>query len=194
MTTPRMGFVGSRHLTGGRTLTKRFKVKADTNNAFGINDPVFLNSDGTVSPVTAAVSGNFAGIIQSLYRTNTANEAIPLTFNQPSTGQYLVTAQAGFVDVIIDANQLFVASLDVSASAGLIGSTVHVTAAPPDSATGVSRYGLKGSTIGTDAERPFKIVGLAPSEIISGRWGDKPANTGVEVKLNSTAFSQTTGV
>lgn len=194
MATPKNGFVPCRSLTGTRPLTKTFKVKADANNAFGIGDPVFYNNDGTVSPVTAAVSGNFAGVITAVYKTNSANEKIALTFNQPSTGPYLVTGQAGFADVIIDSNKTFVAQIDVSASAGLIGNTVHVSAGAPNNATGISTYSLKGSTLGTDAERPFKIIGIAPAEQITGKWSDKPANSGVEVKLVSTVFSQTTGV
>lgn len=194
MATPKNGFVGCRHLTGGRTNTKLFKVNNDANNAFAIGDAVFQTANGVISPVSGAVSANYCGVIQALYKTNNANELIPLTFNQPSAGPYLVTGQAGFAQVIIDPEQTFVAQLDVSASAGLIGNTIDVSASPPDAATGISRHNLRGASLGTDSGRMFKVIGIAPSEMLTGRWGDKPAGTGVEVKLNNTTWNVTTGV
>lgn len=193
MATPRNGFVASRHLSGGRASLKTYPVKADANNAFAIGDPVVLRSDGTVAPVTAAVSANFLGVIQGLYRTNSANERIELTFNQPSTGNYLVTGQAGFAQVNVDPDQLYIVQLDVTASVGLVGNTVHVSAAAPAS-TGISRYSLAGTTLGTDAERPFKIIGIAPTELINKLGGDFAPGSGVEVKLNGGSFRSTTGV
>lgn len=194
MATPAQGFIPCRHLTGGRTVTKKFKVQADGNNYFAVGDAVFETALGTVSTVSAAVSSNYAGVVVACYKTNSANEFIPLTFNQPSGGPYLTTSQAGFVDVIIDPNRTFIARIDVSASAGLIGNTVDASAVQPDTATGVSRMSLRGASLGTDSGRMFKIIGLAPAEQTTGRWGDKAAGTGVEVKLNNTVWNSTTGV
>lgn len=195
MATPRNGFVASRTLTGKNPVLRMFKVKVDATNAYFQGDPVALDANGFAVIVTAAVSANYLGVIHSLYG-DPGNDFDPpraLTFNQPTRGPYLVTGASGFALVNVDTEQLYVVQLDVTASSGLIGATVHVSAGAPNTAAGISGFCLKGSTIGTDAERPFKIVGIAPGEQTTGR-GDKAAGSGVEVKLNSSIFSVTTGV
>jgi len=194
MAFPRCGFVASRHLTGQKPVLKQFEVEAGANNAFFIGDPVVLTAAGKIIPVTAAASANFSGVIAAVYgKINDYDPPRPLTFSHPTNGPYLTTGQSGFALVNVDPNQLYIAQLDVTASIGLIGATIGISAGTPNTAVGRSGYNLKGSTVGTDAERPFKIVGLAPSELITGR-GDKPAGCGIEVKPNLSSLTNTTGV
>lgn len=195
MATPRNGFVASRTMTGKNPVLRMFKVKVDATNAYFIGDPVALDANGFAVIATASVTSNFLGVIHSCYG-DPGNDFDPprqLTFNQPTRGPYIVTGASGFALVNIDTEQLYVVQLDVTASSGLIGATVHVSAGTPNTAAGISGFNLRGASIGTGATNPFMIVGIAPGEQITGR-GDKAAGSGVEVKLNGNVFSGTTGV
>lgn len=189
----RNGFQPVSTLGGGQTFTQLVRVNAGANNEFFIGDPVYLTS-GKLSPVTAS-SSNYVGIIHAVYGLSTdGNKPKPLTFNQPSRGPYLTSAQEGYALVCFDSNQTYIVQIDVSASAGLIGKTINVSAGAPNKAAGISGYNLKGSTLGVSADNPFKIVGLAPTELVNGYGRDLPAGGAVLVKMNSTVFSQTAGV
>ena len=190
----RNGFVPYRSLGGGNTLLNLQRVNAGANNAFFINDAVYETS-GKLSTVTAS-AGNYVGVIHALYSLSSTdgNKPKPLTFNQPGSGPYLVTAQEGYAAVCYDPLQTYIAQIDVSASAGLVGKTINVSAGAPNTRAGISGMNLKGSTLSTSADNPFKIVGLAPTELVNGYGRDFPAGSAVEVKLNFTVFSQTTGV
>ena len=190
----RNGFMPYRSLGGGQTLLNLVPVNAGSNNEFFIGDPVYLTS-GKLTPVTAS-AGNYVGVIHQLYSKSTTdgNKPKPLTFNQPGRGPYLVSAQEGYASVCFDPNQTYLAQIDVSASAGLIGKTINVSAGAPNKQAGISGYNLKGATLPTSADNPFKIVGLAPTELVNGYGRDFPAGAAVEVKLNFTVFSQTAGV
>lgn len=189
----RNGFQPVSTLGGGQTFTQLVRVNAGANNAFFIGDPVYLVS-GKLTPVTAS-AGNYVGVIHAVYGlSGDGNKPKPLTFNQPTRGPYLVTAQEGYAQVCFDSNQTYIAQLDVSASAGLIGKTVNVSAGAPNTAAGISGYNLKGTTLSTSADNPFKIVGIAPTELVAGYGRDLPAGSAVLVKMNFNVFSQTAGV
>lgn len=182
------GFQAINSMTGERPVLQTFPVFVNSNHAYFINDPVYLMNTGQVHPVTAAVSAGFAGVIQSLYTSDADGRPRPLTFNQPATGgPFLASGATGFAKVNISPNQLYVAQIDVTASVGLIGNTVHISAAGGDRPSGVSRYNLAGATLGTDAERPFKIVRIFEGER-NTNTGDIAAGGGVVVKLQNSVF------
>lgn len=186
------GFEASRSLTGTRAVVRRFEVATAANNAFYINQAVGLNTAGLVIPATAAATP--LGVVQQLKEKRSDGGERPATHSQPTQGPCLVTGQAGFAYVNVDPNQLYIGRLDVSASAGIIGQNVDTSvAARGNNNTGISTDSLAGSTLSTSADLTFKIVGIAPAEDLDLTGGDKAAGTGVEVKMNFTAFSQTTG-
>jgi len=193
MTFPSRGFMPTRTLTGKRPILREYSVFVNSNHAYYIGDLVYLRNDGTVAVATAAVSANFLGVIQSCLKSRNGRPA-PLTFNQPTRGPFLTSGESGFVRVNVDPEQLYAGRIDVSASAGLIGNTVHVSGAQlGNTRTGLSGMSLAGATLGTDAERPFKVVGITAAEEALAT-GDFAAGTGVEVKLNNGIFNTTTGV
>lgn len=188
----RNGFVGWGSITGGNTVLQTVRVNAGANNAFFMGDLVCLSS-GKVTQATAS-STNYFGIVHAVMKLSSdGNKPAPLTFNQPTRGPYLATAQEGYALVCTDPFATYIAQIDVSASAGLVGKTINVSAGAPNTAAGISGYNLKGSTIGVSADNPFKIVGLAPTELLSG-YSDKAAGSAVTVKMNFNVFSQTAGV
>lgn len=193
MAFPRKGFVAS-NTFGDKPTLQMFEVEAGATSAYFINDPVSLNSLGKLILVTACVNSNYAGVIESLYsKVNDIDPPRPLTFNQPTRGPYLTTGQSGFAYVNVNPRQIYIAQLDVTASTGLIGQTCHVSAGPPNTAAGISGFNLRGTSLSTSADNAFKIVGLAPNELNSGR-GDKAAGSGVMVIFTSTIWSQAAGV
>lgn len=195
MATPRQGFKATRTLNGTNPVLRRFNVNVDANHTYRINDPVVLNASGEVELCTAATSANFLGVIQAVGTIDQTGTFQQLTFNQPNRGPFLTSGQTGVALVNVDPHQIYVAQIDVSASAGIIGNTVHVSAGPGNDVAGISGFNLAGATLGTDAERPFKIVGIAPSEFVgTNRNGDFPAGSGVEVQLNASIFNTSTGV
>jgi hypothetical protein len=193
MATPRNGFIRSRSL-GTNTVLRRFPVFVDAKMAYFPGDPVELRSTGEVALVTASSSGNFIGVIDSVGIQGANGEFAPLTFNQPTRGPFLATSQTGLALVNTDPNQLYIAQLDVTASVGLVGSNIAVSAGVPNTQAGVSGYNLAGASLGKSDGAPFRIVGIAPTELING-YGDKPAGCGVEVKPNLTtnAFNNSGG-
>lgn len=193
MSFPQVGFRPVKSLVGTKPTLQEFPVFVNTNHAYFAGDLVYLRSDGAVAVATAAVSANFLGVIQACFKS-VNGRAAPLTFSQPNAGPYLTSGTAGFVLVNVDPNQLYEASIDVSASAGLVGNTVHVSGSQlGNTRTGISKMSLAGATLGTDAERPFKIVGIAADEKALST-GDLPAGSGVLVKINNGIFNVTTGV
>lgn len=193
MAYPRRGFVAAQTL-GDECILRQFEVEANATIAYFIGDATALNASGKLITVTACVNANYAGVIQGLFaKINDVDPPRPLTFNQPTGGPYLTTGQSGFALVNVNPNQVYVAQLDVTASTGLIGQTVHVSSGTPNTRAGISGQNLRGTSLSTSADNAFKIVGLAPNELNSGR-GDKPAGSGVLVKFTSTIWSQAAGI
>ena len=182
------GLTASRSLSGGDPVLITLPVFIDAKMAYFIGDPVELRAGGWAALVTAAVETAPLGVVQSVYGIDADGNPKPLTFNQPNNGVYLSTGVTGFVKVNVTPSQLYVCQIDVSASAGLVGKTVHVSAGAPNTRAGISGYNLAGATIGVSSNKPFQIVGIAPNELIAGR-GDKAAGSAVEVRCNGTIFS-----
>lgn len=196
MATPRNGFIRSRTLSGKRPVLRQFKVNVDTNSAYYAGDPVVLLSNGTVALCTASSSTNFCGVIESLGTISPTGKFQALTFNQPTRGPYLTSGQTGYALVNVDPETCYIVQIDVTASTGIIGNTISVSAGSPNARAGVSGFNLRGASLGTAAENPFRIVGIAPTELIGGYDKDYPAGSGVEVIPNmpGSAFYKSTGV
>ncbi len=183
------GFVGARSLNGGADVLVTKGVTVTSNTMYFIGDPVELKSTGLVDVVSAA-SPNIFGIIQGIFKSNSSGQPAPLTFNLPSTGLYLQSGQAGFVSVATDPQKTYLVTIDVTASAALIGANAFVSAGTPVTAAGRSGFSLKKATT-TSADGQFQIVGLAPTDLINGyasEYGDANGKGVVEVKINSAAF------
>lgn len=182
------GFVPSRSLSGGDPVLRTIPVFIDAKMAYYPGDLVELRAGGWAALVTAAVETAPLGIVHSVYGIDANGEPKPLTFNQPNAGVYLATGVTGFVKVCVDPSQLYTAVIDVSASAGLVGKTVHASAGTPNTRAGMSGYSLAGTTIGASANKPFQIVGVSPTDLINGRV-DVSSGGKVEVRLNGSIFS-----
>lgn len=183
------GFVGCRSLDGGQPVCVTKEVTASAGTTYFIGDPVVLKTTGLVDTASAA-STNIFGVVQGVFKKNSAGQPAPLTFNLPSTGNYLAAGQAGFVSVITNPQQTFLALIDVTASAALIGANAFVSAGTPVTAAGRSGYSLKKATT-TSADGHFQIVGLAPTDLVGGyasEYGDANGKGVVEVKINNAAF------
>lgn len=182
------GFQGCRSLNGGSDITITVPVSSSTGNQFFIGDAVRLKTSGKAAP--ASSTSNILGIVQGIFKSNNAGQPAPLTFNLPSIGLYLQSSQAGFVSVVVDPNKTFLASIDVTASAGLIGSNAFVSAGTPVTAAGRSGMTLKKAT-STSADGQFMIVGLSPADLVNGyalEYGNSSGKGVVEVKINNAAF------
>lgn len=189
------GFRASRTLNGTYTPTLRqFDVTLGASNTYYPGDPVALAA-GKVIPCTAATSSAVLGVISAIGKKGPNGEFSPVTFNQPNKGTYLAANETGVALVNTDPNQLYIARIDTSASAGLAAKTVRGSAGTANTRAGISGWSLGGSTLGTTAGYMFKIIGLAPTELITG-YNDKASGSFVEVKLNRNimAFEVDAGI
>jgi hypothetical protein len=192
MSFSRKGFAMSKSRGGAYTMVT-LPVVATANNAYYLNDAVKMEgagATGRVERVTAS-SATLAGVVVAAYK-NVGGQKRPLTFSQPDNGPYLTSGQAGFVEVITDPRALFVAAIDTSASAGLTGKYVAVTAGAPNQRSGLSGMGIKAAsaTVANTTSRTFQIVAVSDFEIAQyGRGVDVPADGGVLVKLANPFYS-----
>lgn len=189
------GFRASRDLVGGvEPVLRQFDVTLGASNTYYVGDPVALAA-GKVIPCTAATSSAFLGIVQAVGAKDNNGGIAPLTFNQPNRGNYLAANVTGAVLVNVSPNQLYIAKIDTSASAGLAGKTVRGSAGTANTRAGISGWTLGGASVGTTAGQMFKIVGVAPSELITG-YNDKTSGSFVEVKPNRNimAFEVDAGI
>lgn len=184
------GFVGARSLDGGGPVLVTKGVTASAGTQYFIGDAVTLKTTGLVDTVSAA-SVNIFGVIQGIFKSNAAGQPAPLTFNLPGQGGlFLASNQAGFVSVITNPQQTFLVTIDVTASAGLIGSNFFVSAGTPVTAAGRSGQSL-AKAISLSADGHFMCVGLAPTDLINGyasEYGDSNGKGVIEVKINNAAF------
>lgn len=184
----RKGFVLCKSQGAPYTQTT-FKVVATANNAYYINDPVKLEGATGLAERVTASSSTLLGIIKAPY-SNSNGQKRPLTHSLPTNGAYLTSGKAGFVEVITDPRARFIAALDTSASAGLIGRYIGVTAGAPNASSGLSGYGLKASTVTAVNNRPFQIVDISDFEkAVYGRNTDIAGDAGVVVKLANALIS-----
>ncbi len=190
MTTSRKGFVLAK-TQGAPYAIKTFKVVATANNAYYLNDPVEIEAPtGFAERVTASAS-TLLGVVIAAYK-NSGGQKRPLTHSQPTNGPYLTSGQAGFIEVVTDPRARFIAAIDTSASAGLVGKFVTVTAGAPNQNTGLSGFGIKAAsaTVANTTSRTFQIVEISDFETAQyGRNVDVPADAGVVVKLANPYLS-----
>lgn len=189
------GFIGCRSLNGGCDVLQTIAVSSSTGNQFFIGDAVKLKTSGKVAP--AGSTGNILGIVQGIFKSNISGQPAPLVFNLPSIGLYLQSSQAGFVSVNSDPFKTYLVTIDVTASAALIGSNAFVSAGTPVTAAGRSGMTIKKAT-STSADGQFQIIGLAPTDLVNGyatEYGNSSGKGVVEVKINFAAFGvNSTGV
>ena len=192
MAFPRKGLVAARG--GGKSdYLRTYPVLVNSNQAYYKNALVGLDALGNVINVTASTVSPVLGVIQDLLLApqNDLDPGRPLTFNQPTRGPYLVSGQTGFAIVNTDPDQIYVVQYDSTASAGLIGKNINVSAAAGGSGntlTGVSNQNVRASSVAAASERQLQIIGIAPNELVTGR-GEKAPGAGILVKLNGGALN-----
>lgn len=192
MSFPRKGLVAARN--GGKTDHLRtYPVFVNANQAYYQNALVGMNSTGQVINVTASTVSPCLGVIVglTLAPSNDVDPGRPLTFNQPTRGAYLTSGQTGFAIVNTDPDAIYVIQYDSTASVGMVGLNINVSAAAGgegNSSTGISYQNAKASTAAVASERHLQIIGLAPNELVTGR-GEKAPGAGILVKLNGGALS-----
>jgi hypothetical protein len=199
MSFPRKGFVATRG-AGKTDYLRIYPVFVNSNQAYFVNAVVGLNSSGQVINVTASTVSPVLGVIQALYG-DPGNDLDPpkaLTFNQPTRGPYLTSGQTGFALVNTDPDQVYTVQYDATASLGMVGLNINVSAAAGgqgNTRTGISGQNVAAATAAIASERQFQIVGLAPNEMVTGR-GEKAPGAGILVKLNGSQvnYGSKTGI
>jgi hypothetical protein len=162
------GFIPCRTLDGGEVVTKTFRVSAGDNIAYFQGDAVTLGASGRLKPIrTTGAAVYNAGVIIALQK-DSGGKPSPLTFNQPTRGPYLATAQEGYATVILNPHQTYTVQIDANITEASFGAGAKVSAGAPNTANGLSGHTLTGvTTSASDAH--FQIIGLAPVEMLSTR-------------------------
>jgi hypothetical protein len=181
-----LGFVACRKLGGGEAIQKTYAVSASTNEAYFQNQAVTLGASGKVKPLKAATTTAPLGVITALYRSS-GGKPMPLTFNQPTTGPFLVSGQAGFAQVNVDINQTYIAQFGGTVDESIIGGAVKVSGVGGNTLNGTSNQTLNG-TVSTSADNHFQILGFAPVELLISRTS-VAAQGLVECKLLRSVFA-----
>lgn len=158
------GFVPCRKLGGGPAITKKFPVSASTNEAYFLGDAVIPSTTGAVRPLKngTPLATRPLGVIVGFEDQN----GKPLTFNAPTRGPYLASAQAGYALINCDPQQTYVAELGGNANNASVFAGYKVSAGAPSTLTGLSGQGLDGTAI-TTADAQFRVLGLAPEQYIT---------------------------
>jgi hypothetical protein len=183
------GFVPIRNLDGGPTITKTYRVSAGDNIAYFIGDAVTLGGTGRLKPVRATANIP-VGVIVGLERVSGGKPA-PLTFNQPTRGPFLATAQEGFAKVVVGLEQTYAVAIDKSITEADIGGTAFVSAGAPNTASGLSGQRLQGA-VSAATDGHFQILGLAPIELLNTQFQTTASSASpaiVEVKINRSIFN-----
>lgn len=193
MSFPRKGLVACKD-SGKKDYLRMFPVLVNANQAYFKNALVALDTLGNVINVTASTVSPCIGVIYDLLLApnNDLDPPRPLTFNQPTRGPYLTSGQTGFALVNTDPDQLYVIQFDSTASAGLIGKNVNVSAAAGgagNTLTGISSQNARAAFVAVASERQLQIVDyLAPNEKVTGR-GEKAVGSGIVVRLNGSQLA-----
>lgn len=185
------GFVEHRHLGGSMCpATRRFKVKADGDSGAHQKfpgDPVALVSGQTVARIPAAATAAglpILGVVRAVYDSN----GRPFTHSLPSGGNFIPASTAGFVDVNVDPNQVYLVNTDATVVSTLIGQYVDVTANTANTAAGRSGFSIEVAT-GTNtaaATAPFQVIGIGPNNLDGIVGGE--SNQDVEVVIVNRAI------
>jgi len=162
------GFVPCRTLDGGKAILKTFRVSAGDNIAYFQGDAVTLGSTGRLKPIrTTGAAVYNAGAIVALQKVSNGKPA-PLTFNSPTRGPYLATAEEGYATVILNPLQTYVVQIDANITEASFGAGAKVSAGAPNTANGLSGHVLSGVTTSA-ADAHFQIIGFAPLELLGTR-------------------------
>lgn len=181
------GFKACRKLGGGDAILKTYRVSAVANEAYFVGDAVTLGTSGRVRPLKNGSTTAPLGVIHSLHKLSNGKPA-PLTFNMPTNGPFLTSAQEGFATVNIDPNQTYTVNIDANVTEASYGAIARVTAGAPTTQTGLSGQKLAATlTTGVSAGAQWQIIGLAPVELIESRTSIA-SQALVEVKMVQGVF------
>jgi hypothetical protein len=186
---------------GGRVapITRTRKTKADhTRYAIFPGDPVILVSGDAVSRIrlgadaTTNDTGRVLGVVRAVLNSN----GRPKTHSLPGGDLHVPASTAGFVQVNEDPSQTFLVSTDTTATSGMVGRFVRLTANAPNSAAGISGLLVANNLVhvtGT-ANAPFQVVGLGANNLDG--WVDNETGQDIEVMIafhhwNGREFNRT---
>lgn len=158
---------------------RQYPVSNDGSTTLAIGDVVAIVAGVatklllTDSP-TYPVSGVVIGLLNSNGR--------PLTFNQPTLGNYLPISTTGFAQVLMDADMTYTVLYTGTSATSLVGTNVRAADAGVTAATGVSGMSTRALASSDATTTPFKVIGVS-DELVAGGTG---TNKYVEVGLNNT--------
>jgi hypothetical protein len=171
MATYPRGFVPVRSL--GSSLgggTRRYRTRAKNGVPIFVGDVVVAVSAATglaVTPFVAATDGTVAaggvlGVVQSVYDSNKK----PYVFAQPTRGPYIPASTDGYVDVIIDPNQTYIACVNGTASGGMAGQYGVIDTTVAGTAYGISPMMVGVATTTNNIRTPV----TGDQTPIAGNW------------------------
>lgn len=171
------GFQPARPAPAEKVYTYPVVAGSDT---FAIGDVVTFSS-GQVAKLALTDSPTApVGVIVGLKDAN----GRPLTFNQPTRGNYLVAGQAGFAEVIIDPEASYLVRFTGTVNQALVGTNVRANDAGVQTNTGVSGMSVRALSGAAAATNPFKVLAISEQVVAGGTGTDRY----VEVRLNNSLF------
>lgn len=183
------GFVPLRKLGGGAAITKKFPVSAVANEAYYLGDAVIPGASGSVRPLKngTPLGTRPLGVCIGFEDQN----GKPLTHSLPTRGPFLASGVAGYALVNCDPQQTYVAEADFNANDATRFAAAKVTAGAPSTTTGLSGMKL-AATVETSSDAQFRIIGLAPEELIANPRSSAAASAAtpalVEVLIHNHAW------
>lgn len=193
----RGGLVPVRSLNGRHDpITNRYKktTEGDDTALIYVGDPLALNADGTVRALkaadTTAAAANYIGVAARIFINQDGRSRVHgLPDQHPNIS---VTADADWIDVYDDPDQVFAARTSTSAGMSEVGNTTNITTTARVTAAGISGVQLDLSTSAAIAQNPFRIVRVSTDNLENGELGD--AEGRVEVIANNHVFRSTGAV
>jgi hypothetical protein len=173
------GFRPARAFSADRVRT--YPVTNDGSTTIAIGDAVAVVA-GVVTKLatTDSPSNRATGVVIGLLNSNKR----PLTFNQPTLGNYLPANATGYAEVIVDDQMTYNTYYSGTSAVSLVGTNVRASDAGVTVKSGVSGMGVQALSGADATTTPFKVVGQS-DQIVAGGNG---TGVYVEVAFNNTQF------
>lgn len=173
------GFRPARAFSTDRVRT--YAVNNGGSDTLAVGDAVAVVAGVAVKLATTdSPSNRFTGVVIGLRNANNR----PLTFNEPTLGNYLPANTAGFAEVLVDDQMTYNVYYSGTSAVSLIGTNLRASDAGVTVLSGLSGMGVQALSGADATTTPFKVVGQGDTVIAGGN------GTGVyvEVAANNTQF------
>lgn len=171
------GFTPARQWPVDKVYT--YPVSTGAGETLAIGDAVAVVAGvATKLALTDSPSSAFSGVVVGLLNSN----GRPLTFNQPTTGNYIPASTTGFAQVLIDSDMSYIVRYTGTVNAALVGDNVRANDAGVTTATGVSGMSVRALSGADATTTPFKVIAVSDQVVSGGAGTDKY----VEVRPNNT--------